>query len=92
MWDSLYKGDFILKYNEYRRPTSEIKVGGVIIGGNAPISVQSMTNTDTHDIEATYLQAIRLREAGCDIFVAGSAVFGADDIAQRVRDFNELIK
>ena len=33
-----------------------------------------------------------IREAGCDIFVAGSAVFGADDIAQRVRDFNELIK
>ena len=33
-----------------------------------------------------------IREAGCDIFVAGSAVFGADDIAQRVRDFNMLIK
>jgi len=33
-----------------------------------------------------------IREAGCDVFVAGSAVFGADDIAQRVRDFNELIK
>ena len=56
-----------MKYNEYRRLTSEIKVGGVTIGGNAPISVQSMTNTDTHDIEATYLQALRLREAGCDI-------------------------
>ena len=63
----MLKGDFNLKYNEYRRPTSEIRVGGVIIGGNAPISVQSMTNTDTHDIEATYLQALRLREAGCDI-------------------------
>lgn len=33
-----------------------------------------------------------IRDAGCDIFVAGSAVFGADDIAQRVKDFNDLIK
>ena len=33
-----------------------------------------------------------IREAGCDIFVAGSAVFGADDITQRIKDFNELIK
>ena len=33
-----------------------------------------------------------IRDAGCDIFVAGSAVFGAEDIAQRVKDFNELIK
>lgn len=33
-----------------------------------------------------------IREAGCDIFVAGSAVFGAENIAQRVRDFNALIK
>lgn len=33
-----------------------------------------------------------IREAGCDIFVAGSAVFGAEDIAQRVRDFNQIIK
>lgn len=33
-----------------------------------------------------------IRDAGCDIFVAGSAVFGAEDITQRVKDFNELIK
>ena len=33
-----------------------------------------------------------IREAGCDIFVAGSAVFGAEDIAQRVREFNQIIK
>lgn len=56
-----------MKYNDYRRQSREIRVGGVIIGGNSPISVQSMTNTDTHDVEATYLQAVRLREAGCDI-------------------------
>ena len=54
-------------YNDYRRVSREIKVGGVIIGGTSPISIQSMTNTDTHDVEATYNQVIRLRDAGCDI-------------------------
>ena len=56
-----------MKYNDYRRPTRQILVGGVAIGGSAPISVQSMTNTDTHDVEATLLQAVRLADAGCDI-------------------------
>lgn len=56
-----------MKYNDYRRHSREIRVGNVIIGGNSPISVQSMTNTDTHDVEATYNQAARLRDAGCDI-------------------------
>ncbi len=54
-------------YNDYRRVSREIKVGGVIIGGTSPISIQSMTNTDTHDIEATYNQVVRLQDAGCDI-------------------------
>ena len=54
-------------YNEYRRPTSPIYVGAVGIGGDHPISVQSMTNTPTHDVEATYAQVRRLEEAGCDI-------------------------
>lgn len=50
-----------------RRSSRKIKVGSVEIGGNAKISVQSMTNTDTQDIEATYLQIKALAEAGCDI-------------------------
>ena len=53
-----------LKYNDYRRQSREIKAGGLIIGGKAPISVQSMTNTDTHDVEATYRQTLALAEAG----------------------------
>ena len=44
-----------------------VAVGGVIVGGGAPISIQSMTNTDTHDIDATYTQVMRLAESGCDI-------------------------
>ena len=53
-------------YNEVRRKTREVKVGGVTIGGNAPIAIQSMTNTDTHDAQATIEQIKRLAESGCD--------------------------
>jgi len=42
-------------------------VGGVPIGGDAPVSVQSMTKTKTGDIEATVAQVLALEEAGCDI-------------------------
>lgn len=50
-----------------RRNTRTVNVGGVEIGGNSPISIQSMTNTDTHNIDATYDQTMRLYEAGCDV-------------------------
>ncbi len=56
-----------MDYNSYRRKTRLVNVGGVKIGGRAPISIQSMTNTDTHDVEATYRQTKALAEAGCDI-------------------------
>jgi (E)-4-hydroxy-3-methylbut-2-enyl-diphosphate synthase len=45
----------------------QINVGGVLIGGGAPVTVQSMTNTKTSDIEATSAQIRRLAAAGCDI-------------------------
>ena len=47
--------------------TRSVNVGGVVIGGGAPIPVQSMTNTDTHDFDACYKQITALRDAGCDI-------------------------
>lgn len=50
-----------------RRQTRKINVGAVPVGGNAPIAVQSMTNTDTSDVEATVAQIHRLEDAGCDI-------------------------
>jgi (E)-4-hydroxy-3-methylbut-2-enyl-diphosphate synthase len=50
-----------------RKKTRQIQVGTVTVGGNAPISVQSMTNTYTHDIEATVSQINRLESAGCEI-------------------------
>ena len=42
-------------------------MGGVLVGGGAPISIQSMTNTPTHDVEATLSQIRALAAAGCDI-------------------------
>ena len=50
-----------------RRKSHAVRVGDLMIGGDAPISVQSMTNTDTHDKKATLSQILRLKEAGCDI-------------------------
>ena len=50
-----------------RRKTKKIKVGKIEVGGNAPISVQSMTNTLTTDVNATIKQINELDEAGADI-------------------------
>ena len=47
--------------------TKQILVGGVPVGGGAPISIQSMTNTRTDDVEATLAQIRALAAAGCDI-------------------------
>ncbi len=50
-----------------RRKTRQIRLGSVLVGGDAPITVQSMTKTDTRDVEATLLQIWALEAAGCDI-------------------------
>jgi len=53
-----------------RRKTRQIRVGQVAVGGDSPISVQSMTNTDTRDSEKTIEQILRLEAAGCEIIRA----------------------
>ncbi len=50
-----------------RRKTRQIQVGSVAVGGDAPISVQSMTNTETCDVDATVAQVSAIAEAGADI-------------------------
>jgi (E)-4-hydroxy-3-methylbut-2-enyl-diphosphate synthase len=50
-----------------RKVTKKIKIGNIYVGGDAPISVQSMTNTDTRDINATVAQVKALEAAGCHI-------------------------
>ena len=50
-----------------RRKTKKIWVGDVPVGGGSPVSVQSMTNTETTDVSATVKQVNDLEEAGADI-------------------------
>ncbi|MDI6766876.1 MAG: flavodoxin-dependent (E)-4-hydroxy-3-methylbut-2-enyl-diphosphate synthase [Bacteroidota bacterium] len=50
-----------------RRQTRQVNVGGILIGGNAPISVQTMTKTKTSDVAATVAQIKQVADAGCDI-------------------------
>jgi len=50
-----------------RRKTRQISVGGVKIGGDAPVVVQSMTKTHTEDVDATVAQIRRLEDAGCEV-------------------------
>ena len=55
----------LTEYSRYK--TREVKVGNILIGGNNPIRVQSMTTTDTMDTVATVEQSVRMIEAGCEL-------------------------
>ena len=72
-----------------RRVTKALYVGDVKIGGDAPISVQSMTKTDTRDVAATVRQIRELEEAGCDIIRSAvpdmEAAEALADIKRRIR-------
>ena len=60
-----------------RNNTKQIFVGDVPVGGTSPITVQSMTNTITSDVERTVNQIISLEQCGCDII--RSAINNIDD-------------
>ena len=66
--------------------TKQILVGKVPVGGGAPVTIQSMTNTRTDDVAATVAQILRLEEAGCEIIrcavpdLAEAAAAGADAV------------
>jgi (E)-4-hydroxy-3-methylbut-2-enyl-diphosphate synthase len=69
-----------------RRETRPVQVGDVQIGGDAPVSVQSMTTTKTHDVEATLDEIERIAEAGGDIVrVAVPRPEDADALADLVQ-------
>ena len=69
-----------------RRKTREVNVGNIIIGGNAPISVQTMTKTKTADVDATVNQIERCKQAGADIIrVTINDKQAADAIAEIVK-------
>ncbi len=69
--------------------SKEIEVGNVKIGGGAPVTVQSMCNTPTQDVEATVAQIARLEDAGCDIVRVAvpdmAAARAVADIKKRIR-------
>ncbi len=71
-----------------RRTTRQIMVGSVAVGGGAPISVQSMTTTDTADIDATVAQIMRLDQVGCEIIRVAVPDMNA---ARAVRPIREAI-
>jgi (E)-4-hydroxy-3-methylbut-2-enyl-diphosphate synthase len=58
-----------------RRKTRKIHVGAVAIGGDAPVAVQSMTNTDTRDVASTVAQVEQLFDAGCEIAASPCRIF-----------------
>ncbi len=59
---------YCVSLTEYKRlPTREVKVGNLVIGGNNPIRIQTMTTTDTMDTDATVAQSIRCIEAGAEL-------------------------
>lgn len=72
-----------------RRKTKQIEIGGVKIGGDAPISVQSMCNTDTRDVKATVNQIKSLEEKGCELIRV--AVLNKD-AANAIKEIKKQIK
>lgn len=68
-----------------RRETRRIHVGSVPVGGGAPIAVQSMTNTETTDVEATVAQIRALEEAGADIVRVSTPSIEAAEAFGRIR-------
>ena len=68
-----------------RRKSRQIMVGDVAVGGDAPISVQSMTNTDTTDIEKTLAQVNALADAGADIVRISTPSIAAAEAFSTIR-------
>lgn len=76
------------RFNTVRRPTREVNVGGVGIGGNNPIRLQSMTTTDTLDVAGTVAQCIKLAEAGSELIrITAPTVAAARALREIHRDF-----
>jgi len=55
------------RFQTLRRPTLEVSVGAVRVGGGNPLRIQSMTTSDTQDVAATVRQSVALAEVGCEI-------------------------
>lgn len=74
-----------LSYPLKRRKSRSVKIGDVLIGGGFPVAVQSMTTTDTRDVEATVGQINQLFDAGCDIVRISVLNHEAGDCLRAIR-------
>lgn len=75
-----------MNYNTIRKKTKVLHIGGVSIGGEHPIAIQSMTNTDTCDAEATLAQIKALAARGCDIVRITVPTLEAADTILRIKE------
>ena len=75
-----------MNYNTIRKKTKVLRIGGVSIGGEHPIAIQSMTNTDTCDAEATLAQIKALAARGCDIVRVTVPTLEAADTILRIKE------
>ncbi len=75
-----------MNFNEVRRAARCVNIGGVTVGGKAPIAIQSMTNTDTHDFESTLRQTKALKAAGCNILRLTVPDMAAADVMYRLKN------
>nr|WP_294490559.1 flavodoxin-dependent (E)-4-hydroxy-3-methylbut-2-enyl-diphosphate synthase [uncultured Mediterraneibacter sp.] len=68
-----------------RNETKEIRIGNVVIGGDHPVAIQSMTNTKTEDVDATVSQILKLEAAGCEIIRCAVPTMEAAEALKEIR-------
>ncbi|MBO4435381.1 MAG: flavodoxin-dependent (E)-4-hydroxy-3-methylbut-2-enyl-diphosphate synthase, partial [Fibrobacter sp.] len=77
------------RFNAVRRETVQVRVGEALIGGNAPILVQSMTTTKPKDVEKTVAETLALAKVGCGLVRITAPTFadaqGLEEVMKRVR-------
>ena len=78
-------------YNNIRRKSREVTVGNKKIGGNAPLAIQSMTNTDTLDAVATVAQIKAMEAKGCDIVRVSVPTLEAAETILKIKEAGILI-
>lgn len=69
-----------------RNETRKVKIGNVTIGGGSPIAIQSMTNTETSDVDATVSQILELEKAGCQLIRSTANTPEAADAFDKIKE------
>ena len=76
----------MLQNNNQRRKSRKVKVGKLFVGGDAPITIQSMTTTDTTNVKATVEQIHGLEEIGCDIIRVSAPTIEAAKALKEIKE------